>query len=371
VVFEPAETRQPEFRRAPRPRGSSMGVLDGSKRKDGTMIRRLICGIVISLLAAVAAGQTSTLGMPEDPRYGLLTPLPETGGVPAIVALMDAASERELAARARAREYEQQLRRIRREHFGPIKAPEIRLEGLTLLREFTDPAAFRPMIEVLADEKDDVQLAMLDHFAQQGDEGQAALAYTAIVREDDAIRNEALERMTNDPAKPVLRVLDQALRSRKHEIANNAGLVAGRIGAIQTIPLLIFAQATSDPVPAETGDLAWIAIETQHTFVADLAPVVGDNAGAFQPVLGVVSEGTLLRVMDAVVVVYRTEVHASLVNLTTHDWGRSTAHLGYDMRAWWAWYNTEYVPFKNEQARLAAIEDASGQDPGDEQDGDS
>ena len=29
--------------------------------------------------------------------------------------------------------------------------------------------------------------------------------------------------------------------------------------------------------------------------------------------------------------------------------------MGYDMRAWWEWYNGEYVPFKNEQARIAAL----------------
>ena len=41
--------------------------------------------------------------------------------------------------------------------------------------------------------------------------------------------------------------------------------------------------------------------------------------------------------------------------MTTDDWGQSTEYLGYDMRAWWEWYNGEYVPFKNEQAQLARL----------------
>jgi hypothetical protein len=38
--------------------------------------------------------------------------------------------------------------------------------------------------------------------------------------------------------------------------------------------------------------------------------------------------------------------------MTTDDWGQSTAHLGYDMNAWWHWYNEQYVPDKNARASL-------------------
>jgi hypothetical protein len=158
--------------------------------------------------------------------------------------------------------------------------------------------------------------------------------------------------MVGPPARPVLRVLDMTLRSPKHQIANNAGLVAGSIGALETIPLLIVGQNTRDPRPSDEGDLAWIAIQTQTAFVSGLVPVVGDSAGAFQPVVGVVNEGIVLRATDAVVIVYRTVIHTALVAMTTADWGQSTAHLGYDRNAWWAWYNDVYVPFKREQARV-------------------
>ena len=137
-------------------------------------------------------------------------------------------------------------------------------------------------------------------------------------------------------------------------LANNAGTVAGAVHALETIPLLIFAQSTADPMQQE-GDLAWIAVATQTAFVAGIEPVVGSGSAAFRVIPGVVQEGVILRVVDAVVIFYRTEIHRSLVAMTTHDSGQSTAHLGYDMKAWWVWYNDEYVVFKNRQVREARL----------------
>jgi len=342
-------------------------------------IPMLVCSLILAASAAAAppasappassppassppASQPADAGDPyqaptglDDPRVGLLTRLPDRGGVPPIVDMLYGPSREELNRRASARQYKQQLRRIRHLHFGTTRVPELRAEGIERIGEFVDPAAFHPMIEVFGHEQDDVRLAMLDHFMQHGDNGQAALAWAAIHSDDMAIRNEATGRMVSPPAAPALKVLDGALRSNEHEVANAAGALAGSLHAIQTIPLLMFAQATRDPAPQDEGDLAWIAFETQHAYVQNLLPVVGDNAGAFQPILGIINEGIVLRVLDAVVIVYRTEIHQSLVSMTTADWGQSTAHLGYDMGAWWHWYNDEYVPFKNEQAKLRAL----------------
>ena len=254
--------------------------------------------------------------------------------------------------RAAVREYAKQIRAIRHKHFGDVKIQSIREAGISLLREFTDPAAFAPMIEELKREKDDVRLAVLDHFAQHGDEGQAALAFVAIYDESAAMRNEALRRMVSPASEPVRYVLNGALRSTKDQVANAAANLAGSLNVIQTIPLLIFAQATATQADgAGEGDLAWVAFQTQRAFVAGLQPVVGDASGAFQPIMGVVSEGVVLRVMDAVVISYRTEVHDALVNMTTSDWGQPTEPMGYNIQAWWDWYDKQYVPYKNEQAK--------------------
>lgn len=289
----------------------------------------------------------------RDPTVGLLTPI--EGGLPPIYHKLTEMSAEELRYRAKARKYAQQIRLIRHRHFGQIRAAEIRAAGTAQIREFTDPAAFRPLIDELERERDDVRLPLLDHFAEQGDHGQAALAWLAMFDKDAAIRHEALRRLRAPAADPVLYLVDGALRSRDHKTANAAAELVNALQIFQAIPLLIFAQAQADPPEGRTGDLAWIAIQTQQAYVASVQPVVGDGAAAFAPVVGIVSDGVVMRVVDAVVISYRTEVHNTLVNLTTNDWGQPTEYLAYNIQAWWDWYNDVYVPFKNEQILQAQL----------------
>jgi hypothetical protein len=305
------------------------------------------------LPAAIATTQPAAEHQEQDgsrpPPVGLLTPIPETGMVPPIVGMLGATPGDDLRQRAEVRGYARQIRQLRQKYLGDMKNPKMRLEGIAQIVEFTDPAAFLPLIEELREEKDDVRLALLDHFAKCGDEGQGALAYMSITDRDAAIRNEATTRLTLPPAPPVLRVIDMALRSRKDFEANMGGQLAGNLQVLNSIPLLIMAQV-APPVPGEgQGDVAWIAIETQRSYVAGLTPVVGDASGAFEPQVGVVTEGSVLRIHDAVAVAYRTEVHNVLVGMTTNDWGQPTEHLGYNIDAWWHWYNEQYLPYKNAQ----------------------
>lgn len=320
------------------------------------------------LLSAIVSNGSAAAQAPPafeqtDPRYGLLTPIPDHGAVPPIVEMMRAAAEptrQERDFRAESRRYARQVRAIRHEFLGDVKVARLRAQGIAALCELTDPAAFRPLVEETRREEDDVRLAVMDHLAAQGDRGQAALARMAVYEEDQGMRHQAGRRLTRPASDAVLAVLDEGLRSTTHAIANRAGTVSGALGALQTIPLLIFAQATADPVDDE-GDLAWIAVGTQEAFVARVEPVVGSGAGAFQPIPGVVSSGTILRVVDAVAIFYRTEVHRVLVQMTTDDWGEPTAGLGYDIRAWWEWYNGEYLPYKNRQITAARLaEQAEG-----------
>jgi hypothetical protein len=292
----------------------------------------------------------------ERPEDGLLTPISANGGLPRIYSKLYDLTDEQLRHRAVSRDYARQIRIIRHKHFGDMKAEHVRANGIAQLKEFNDPASFKPMIEELNSEKDDVKLAMLDHFATRGDEGQAALGWVAIFDNDPAIRNEALNRMISPVGEPVLYLLNGALRHKKHEVVNAAASLAGALNVTQAIPLLIFAQAVGGQADGgQQGDLAWIAIQTQRAYVQGLVPVAGDGSGAFQPIVGIVSEGVVMRVMDAVVIEYRTPVHMSLVNLTSRDWGQPTANMGYNIQSWWDWYNNEYVPFKREQAREAAL----------------
>jgi hypothetical protein len=260
--------------------------------------------------------------------------------------------------RADAREYLAQLRGIRRAHFDGKVRPAVREEGLRQLREFVDPAAFAPMLAAFRGSAPETLLEVYSFLASRGPEGEAALAWEAIQSKDKSVRNELVARLTSPPAEPVLREIDRGLRDDRHLVANAAGYIAGALGAVQAIPLLIFSQAAADHAEQQ-GDLAWIVVGTQNSYVANVIPVVGDNAGAFQPVLGMFVEGTLLRVMDAVVVTYRIDAHNALVSMTSRLSGSSTEHLGYDMPKWYAWYNDTLVPTLEEQAKLAALIEAT------------
>ena len=146
----------------------------------------------------------------------------------------------------------------------------------------------------------------------------------------------------------VLAALDDGLRAEDHEWINRAGILAGAVHAVEALPTLIFAQVAQS-APSERGDRAWIATGRTISYVANVIPVVGDNAGAYQPVIGQLIEGVVLRVQDCAVTIYHGGVHDSLVAMAAYDSGMDVSSLGWDIRAWHRWFNEEYVPFKRRQ----------------------
>jgi len=246
------------------------------------------------------------------------------------------------------------VRAIRRKHFGTMRDGATRTEGLERIKAFVNPASLQVLYEQLRGEKDDVVTAMLDHFATLGENGQVALGWVVLHDPEASIRAAATERITK-PATPALnRFLATNLASSDNVVANRAGSLAAAASAIQLIPTLIAAQSLERERTDDQGDLAWIAIQTQKSYIANVVPVLGDNSGAFQPIIGVIGEGTLLRVMDAVVIIYRTEIHHALVKLTSDATGTSTDRFGYDKAAWARWYNDEYLPQLAQRAEEAA-----------------
>jgi hypothetical protein len=256
-------------------------------------------------------------------------------------ALLDSVAD--MARAAEYGPYRQQLRTLARRYFGSRRDKALRQRGLDALVDFTDTGALFAMPFALASEKPDVLKAMFDHLASAGRVGQAALAWSAIHHADAQIRAEATARIISASEPLVLAVIENGLRDSRHAVVNAAGAVAGAIGAAQAIPLLIFSQYSEDTFEKK-GDLAWIAIGTQQSYVQNLIPVAGNGAGAFQPVIGTITEGFVMRVSDAVAVVYRSEVHVSLHRLSTEATGRSTASLGWDLNRWRDWYNETYLP---------------------------
>src|SRR5262249_9087404 len=135
------------------------------------------------------------------------------------------------------------------------------------------------------------------------------------------------------------------LRTGTDDELGVAAHLASGLGLVEAIPMLISAQlgGGGTQVGSAGGDgdehsLAWILVGTQQAFVSALQPVVGNSAVAFDPQVSVVTEGTILRVIDAVVVTYRYEVHNALVDLSSKAWGQSTYKLGWDNPAWRKWY---------------------------------
>lgn len=290
----------------------------------------------------------------------LLKPLPAKGAVPYMVPPKKPLKGVEAVKHAAAIEgYSEQFRALKSKHFGSHTGVT-RTAGLTQLRSFSDAQSLEPMWAALGTEQDDVRLAVMDHLARQGATGQGTLAKIAIYAKEAPIRAEATRRIQMPPAESVLQELDTALRANEHETINNAGLLAGSIHAIEAIPALIFAQFSQDNAQAQ-GDLAWIAIGTRRSYVQNLIPVTGDNSGAFNPVIGQIIEGVVMRVADCIVTTYRADVHNSLIAMSSFDTGTDmAARLDWDMRGWAKWFNEEYVPMKQrEDEQLAKAQAAA------------
>lgn len=287
-----------------------------------------------------------------------------------------------------------QLKRIRLKHFGQIRNTEIRQLGIAKLRDYTESKFYPHLLEIFAREDKDVRSAVLDLLADQKDErADTTIAYGAVFDRDEWFREEAAKRLikrmneyrreraelaasgapdpndlTPDAAKSkvvippgldsgipwrVKAVIANGLKQKDDNVAAAAAQLAEGLHVFDLIPALINAQVqtprgTTAGVGGEgRGALAYILVGTQQAFVSDLEPVVGDSAVGFDPQLSVATEGTVLRVIDAAVITYRTEIHYSLRRLANAGWdGRTTDGLGYDQKAWRRWYAEEFLPYR-------------------------
>lgn len=284
----------------------------------------------------------------------------------------DSAPGRALAeANKRRVELERDLYKLRATYFRNIRNVEMRQVGLSKLREFTDPAVFPSLLKVFKRDKEDVRGTILDMLEEQASPyGDATLAWAAVFDEDSWYRDAASERLIRrvkseegDPSFYVQSVIAKGLKSGLNREVSAAANLSNVLNLVEAIPMLINAQVTGQTAQVGGGggdtSLAWIMVGTQQAFIADLEPVVADSAVAFDPTLGVVTEGVVLRVMDAAVITYRTEVHTALVDLSSRAWGQPTTRLGWDNRAWHDWYTREFKPYWDEKEAQRRAE-ASG-----------
>lgn len=262
-------------------------------------------------------------------------------------------------------EMQRDLRKLRATYFGTMRNREIRQAGIARLRVYTDPVIFPDLLEIFAHEQEDVRTAILDHlYDLKTEQADATLAWAAIHDKQEWFRNAAAERLARRTAEegavPMRAqwVIAAGLRKTGKELDASAEL-ASTLKLYEAIPMLINAQLGSSRVGgaggATGGALGEILIATQQAYVADLEPVVGDSAVAFDPQLGVITSGTYLRVTDAAVVTYRTEVHKALTRLADAGWdGRSTKSFGYDIPKWRHWYVNEFLPYRRQVEAQAA-----------------
>ena len=274
----------------------------------------------------------------------LLQRLPTKGGIPRMAPPRKRPGTPDQWAR-----HDAAFSTLRTRSLAGSSSSKAREAAISSIRECTDPTAFESMYGALRNQKHDVALAMLDAFAAGGAEGQYALASVAIEDKDPSVRAEATRRIAFPPSDGVLSAIDDGLRSDDHDRVDRAGILAGAVHAIEAIPALIFAQVAAGGPDTTTGDAGWIAIGRTINYVANVIPVTGDNSAGFQPVIGSLIEGVVMRVQDCVVTVYHGGVHDSLVAMSTYDSGGDTSALAWDMRAWAKWFNETYVPLKQRQ----------------------
>ncbi len=264
-------------------------------------------------------------------------------------------------------ETERRLNKLRATHFGSIRNEQTRQAGILKLMEETDPANFPSLVKVFRREQPDVLKALCEHLRTQATEdADATLTWIAVFEERPEFRKVAgdslARRIKSDGGHAgdvgmsvsgkVSSVIASAFKPGTASEAqqNAAAELAADLKLVQAIPALIQAQvqtttAAISPPRGDTGTaLGYIIVGQQQSFVSDLTPIVADSAVGFDPQLSVVTDGTVLRVIDAAVITYRTEINRALIRLSSDAWGRSTSHLGWDQRRWAEWYLKDFVP---------------------------
>ncbi|CAN5713931.1 hypothetical protein BH11PLA1_BH11PLA1_11000 [soil metagenome] len=263
--------------------------------------------------------------------------------------------------RTRKQVIERDLNQVRLRYFRGVTNQKVRAKGWEKLQvSAQDPIALPILLDTFSGE--DVAfrtqlIAMLAGMKSQPTD--TALAWIAMTETDAALKGAAMDRIAQRTAEAggevpygIQSVIAVGLEGEDNARAAAAANMALNLKLYQAIPAMIAAQVRNPNAGNPgTGAMGQIYIGTQRAFVSDLTPVVGDGAVAFDPQISTVTDGVVLRVFDAWVITYRTEVHTSLVGLARRGMPVSIApnSLGYDQNAWMKWYQDEFLP-----ARAAA-----------------
>ncbi len=250
---------------------------------------------------------------------------------------------------------EKELKKLRAKHFRAQHKPT-REAGLKTLAEYNQPWMVQPLIEVFQEDQGaDVREAIVTILrTQASDEGDRGLAWLACGNEDPAWNQAAIDGLSvrlkdlkQKPTSGMLAVFQGGVASKTQRIADASARAVAGLDLYEMIPFLIQAQAPAPPATSpigrpRNGPLAWVAIAQQQAYIADLEPIVADNAVAFNPVPGVVSSGVVLVINDAAVTFSPVVIHQSLVRLANKAMagagGQPTDGLRLNTGAWKDWY---------------------------------
>lgn len=337
--------------------------------------RRISPTLAVGLMAwAVACGSGGAIAR-QDATHSPSEATPAPEWMKNLVPDPGSPQAKAHAAAQRTRvQVEKDLRKVRAMYFRSTRNTETRQLGILEIRKHTDPAIFPLLLSLFEGEGTDVEDGVFDHLHDlKIDEADATLAWAAIYGKTPDYRARATKRLVDRTAElgevsyRVKSAVALGLREQANGPLSAAANLAGVLGLYEAIPMLIQAQVSGGGnggggnTANGNGALAYILVGRQEAFVAQVTPVVGDSAVAFDPKLAVVTEGVILRVIDAVVITYHVDVHNALVALSTKGWGgQSTEQLGYDQRAWRTWFANEFEPYRrkvDEEAQAAARAD--------------
>lgn len=246
---------------------------------------------------------------------------------------------------------------------GAVPA-ERRDAALRALSELSSSDDLRAAIDVLEGEgarpnlfatDPQVRRALFAAMAREPEFGQPKLVALAITA-DDPVGTRAADALPKRLSPAAVAELGRRLGSDRELHVNRAAGLAAAHAAAELIPALVSAQY-APPRAQQKGDEAWIAIGKTVHYVQNVIPVAGGASTSFQPVIGTVYEGSLLRVMESHVEIFRTEVHDSLAMVVEQATGQPAPPLGYDRDRWMAWYQREFPRLA--EAHRVALEEAA------------
>lgn len=240
---------------------------------------------------------------------------------------LDAAGDDRAEARARAIET-----------LGSLESWEAASEALEIL------GGKRPDGGRLASDRE-ACLALLSALARHS-QGQVELVRLAVKRED-LLADRAADALPRSLAPEAESALLAALGSDRDRVVRRAAMIASAHASAGLIPGLIHAQTAERRAPV--GDEGWIAFGRTRWYIANAVPVVGNGSTSFLPVPGSVFEGSVLRIRESVVVVYRTEVHRVLVSAVEELTGQPAPPFGFDREQWRRWYDREFARLASDQ----------------------